>query len=173
MLEFIKIWAFAIFAAILYGILHDQVTIRVCPEYFTVYHMDIGLSGNLTLLALAWGVFATWWMGAILGFPLALAARVGSLPTVKAIQLLKPMGVLLCVMAFSALIAGIAGYYSTNGPVMVEIKGVQVPYLQSEPRFIADLYAHNTSYFIGAWGAVVLCAWVWAMRRRMRIHNET
>jgi len=35
-MEYIKIVLLAIAAAISYGILHDQITVRVCIEYFTI-----------------------------------------------------------------------------------------------------------------------------------------
>ncbi|MGB7665981.1 MAG: hypothetical protein WBL66_01850, partial [Candidatus Acidiferrales bacterium] len=50
--ESLKIIALAVAAAIAYGIVHDQVTIRVCPEYFTVAHPHIFRTGSLTLIAL-------------------------------------------------------------------------------------------------------------------------
>ena len=49
MLEFVKIWGLAIGAAVCYGLVHDQITIRICPEYFTLFHPNIGLSENVTL----------------------------------------------------------------------------------------------------------------------------
>ncbi|MFZ0335817.1 MAG: hypothetical protein WAL69_16905, partial [Candidatus Acidiferrales bacterium] len=65
--ESLKIIALAVAAAIAYGIVHDQVTIRVCPEYFTVAHPHIFRTGSLTLIALGWGVVATWWAGLAAG----------------------------------------------------------------------------------------------------------
>lgn len=63
-----------------YGVLHDLVTAHVCVEYFTVGHPQLFEfeTDSPTLLALGWGVVATWWVGAGLGVPLALVARVGS-----------------------------------------------------------------------------------------------
>ncbi len=66
--------------AILYGIVHDQVTARVCVEYFTIGHPPVFDTDDTTLLALGWGVIATWWVGLGLGIPLAIAARAGSMP---------------------------------------------------------------------------------------------
>jgi hypothetical protein len=54
-MEIIKIWLLSIAAAILYGILHDQVTARVCLEYFTVFHPPVFDTTSPTLLALGWG----------------------------------------------------------------------------------------------------------------------
>ena len=40
--------------AITYGILHDQVTARVCVEYFTIGHEPIFGTDSPTLLGLGW-----------------------------------------------------------------------------------------------------------------------
>jgi hypothetical protein len=60
---------------IAYGILHDQVTARVCLEYFIIGHPPLIASESPTLLAIAWGIVATWWFALPLGFALAAAAR--------------------------------------------------------------------------------------------------
>jgi hypothetical protein len=50
-LESLKIILLCIEAAIVYGILHDQVTARVCVEYFTIGHPPIFHTDDPTLLA--------------------------------------------------------------------------------------------------------------------------
>ena len=60
----------------LYGVAHDLVTAHLSVEYFTVAHPPIGTDDPF-LLALVWGVLATWWVGVLLGVPLAAAARLG------------------------------------------------------------------------------------------------
>jgi len=71
-MKFLGVVLLAVGASVLYGILHDQITVRVCLEYFTIGHPRIIESESPTLLAFAWGVVATWWMGVLLGLPLAL-----------------------------------------------------------------------------------------------------
>jgi hypothetical protein len=61
-------------------ILHDQITARVCVEYFTVFHPPVFNTQSPTLLACGWGVIATWWVGLFLGLFLAVAARIGPRP---------------------------------------------------------------------------------------------
>jgi hypothetical protein len=74
-LELIKVVALGLLGAIAYGVIHDQVTVRVCLEYFTIGHPPLIRSTSPTLLGLAWGVVATWWVGLPLGVMVALAAR--------------------------------------------------------------------------------------------------
>ena len=74
----IRIVLMSIAAAIAYGIAHDQVTVRICLEYFTIGHEPVFPTRNPTLLAIGWGIIATWWVGVLLGVPLAIVARAGS-----------------------------------------------------------------------------------------------
>jgi len=58
---------------------------------------------------LGWGIVATWWVGAILGVLLAVAARAGSRPKLPVAALLSSIGKLLLLMAESALLFGFSG----------------------------------------------------------------
>ncbi len=93
-------------AAVGYGVAHDQVTARVCVEYFTVGHPPVFATTDPTLLALSWGVLATWWVGLLLGLPLAVAARAaGRSPR----SLVRPVARLMAVCGACATVAGVAG----------------------------------------------------------------
>src|SRR5690349_417924 len=94
-MEAIKVVVLSIVAAALYGITHDQVTARICVEYFTLGHPPVFATESPTLLALGWGVLATWWWGLILGLLLAGSARLGSRPKASAASLVGPMGFLM------------------------------------------------------------------------------
>src|SRR3954471_15229661 len=76
--RFAAIILLCIVAAVMYGIVHDQITARVCVEYFTIGHPPIFNTDSPTLLGLGWGVVATWWGGVVLGIGLAIAARAGT-----------------------------------------------------------------------------------------------
>lgn len=54
-----KIVFFCVLAAVVYGLLHDQVTAHLCVEYFSVAHPPVFHTGSPFLLALGWGVIAT------------------------------------------------------------------------------------------------------------------
>ena len=100
----IKIVLTCVFAAVLYGIIHDQFTAHICVEYIWVFHPPVFSTTSPALLALGWGVIATWWMGAFLGVLLAFAARVGSRKKIDLSELLRPISELLLVMGFSQLL---------------------------------------------------------------------
>ena len=91
----LSIVALAMAAAISYGIVHDQITARICLEYFTIGHPRLIASESPTVLALFWGVVATWWVGLPLGIALAVAARIGGRPKLTATDLVRPLAKLL------------------------------------------------------------------------------
>lgn len=154
-------------AAVAYGIAHDQVTARVCVEYFTIGHPRIIRSESPALLGLAWGVVATWWVGAMLGIPLAIAARAGSRPKRDVASLVRPVAWLLVAMAACAFAAGLAGYVfaSRRAVFLVGDLALRVP-PEKHVRFLADLWAHSASYAVGFIGGLVVIAKVWRSRRR-------
>ncbi len=160
-MEFLKIVGLSIVAAVLYGIAHDQVTARVCLEYFTIFHPPVFHTQSPTLLALGWGFIATWWVGAFLGICLAIACRVGSPPRLSASNELRPIAWLLVTMGACALVSGVVGFFW--GQVPDDMKGLLASNL--ERRFLADWWAHSASYATGFLGGMVLCAM--ALRRRI------
>jgi hypothetical protein len=82
----------------------NQITVRICIEYFSVFHPTILALKSPTLLALQWGILATWWVGAFLGVSLAIAAREGSRIPLRTPDLLRPIGILLmCMFAGAAI----------------------------------------------------------------------
>src|SRR5690242_9942149 len=100
----------SIFAAVAHGILLDQITARVCVEYFTVGHPPLFGTDDPTVLGLGWGILATWWVGLLLGGALVLAARTGPRPKRDARSLIRPIAILLGIVAVCALLAGLLGW---------------------------------------------------------------
>ncbi|MBI1323873.1 hypothetical protein GC170_11910 [bacterium] len=162
-----------IFAAICYGILHDQITARVCVEYFTIGHPPVFVTDDPTLLGIGWGIIATWWVGFLLGVPLAIAALAGNQPARPLKSLIRPISKLLAVMSVCAITAGLMGWFlasrniiSLTGPI-----AEAVPADRHIP-FLADLWAHNASYFTGFIGGIVVIGSVWRSRSRVAIGNS-
>ena len=52
-MEYVKIVAFCVAAAIAYGILHDQVTAHLCVEYFTIAHPPVFHTESASVMSLA------------------------------------------------------------------------------------------------------------------------
>ena len=148
----------AILASIAYGIVHDQITARICVEYFTIGHPPVFGTDDPTLLGLGWGVLATWWVGLILGIPLAVAARAGDRPKRSARSLVRPLIRLLLAMACCATVAGVIGYVAAtrHWVILFEPLASAVPADHHVP-FLVDLWIHNASYAGGFLGGILLC----------------
>lgn len=153
-------------AAVGYGILHDQITARICVDYFTIGHPPIFGTEDPTLLGLGWGVIATWWVGAFMGVPLAVAARAGGRPRREPHSLVRPLALLMGVSAIVAALAGLGGYYlaSIREIWLVPELAEQMP-PQTQVKFLAVGAAHSASYNCGFFGDLVLIVGVWRSRR--------
>jgi hypothetical protein len=157
-MKFIAIVLICVLGAILYGIVHDQITIRVCPEYFTVAHPHIINTSSLTVLALTWGVVATWWVGLPLGVLVGVAARVGSPPRLELPTVIRAIVVLLLLMGVLAAAAGGIAWAMHLGETFRK----SAPDLASDidqshhDRFVAAWVAHSVSYGAGALGGISL-----------------
>jgi hypothetical protein len=164
-MEFLKIVVFSTLAAIVYGILHDQVTAHVCVEYFSVAHPDIFHTQSPFLLALGWGVVATWWVGLPLGTFAAIAARMGSPPRL-ALADLRPMILWLLVgMASCATTAGLYGAYGTaHGWLRPPSEWYLVIPKSKWAPFTSDAYAHLASYASGIVGGIGVIAYILIVR---------
>lgn len=181
-MESLKIIAGCILAASLYGIVHDQITARVCLEYFTVLHPPIfHHTQSPTLLGLGWGTYATWPVGVVLGILFAICARAGNRPKTTLSDLIPVLLRLLAFMAASALVVSTLGYFFGPMPVRDTYIVRMTPKVRAgipagkERRFVADLWATGGSYASGLSGGVFCCALVY--RKRVRrgwrdVHRE-
>jgi hypothetical protein len=165
MMRAVAIVALCIGSAVTYGILHDQVTARICVEYFTIGHPPIFETASPTWLGIGWGIIATWWVGLLLGIPLALAAVAGRRPKNSVRSLVRPILGLLLAMGIGAVLAGLVGYVlgRVGSVVLVEPLAARVPEI-SHARFLADLWAHSASYLVGLAGGIVVIISVWRSR---------
>jgi hypothetical protein len=163
-MEALKIALACVFAAVLYGIVHDEITARICLEYFTIFHPPIFHTHSPTWLGLGWGIVATWWVGAFFSIPMIIVTRAGPRPTLRASDLIRPIAGLLLFMAASALLFGLIGYF------LAKAHRLDTEWLSfsNSPevryRFVADWWAHTASYASAFIGGSVLC--VLTYRRR-------
>ncbi len=160
-----KVILLSIIAACGYGVVHDQITARLCIEYFTVAHPPLFHTTSPTLLALCWGIAATAAIGAGFGIVLALVSQSGSPPPYPVSRLFQNILLLLSVMALSAFIAAVAGYQLSQRGFLSDPAGLMeaIPAHQHH-RFRAVWFAHIASYLVGLGGATVLCLRVWRQR---------
>ena len=166
-MQMIMIVLLSILSAVVYGIIHDQITARICVEYFTIGHPPVFGTDSPTLLGLGWGVIATWWVGLILGMPLALVSQLGTRPKRTAASLIRPIGILLLVMGISAALAGCIGWLlARNGVVWLPEPMASMVPKEMHVAFLVDLWTHLASYLVGFLGGIVLIVGVWISRGR-------
>ncbi len=173
MLEALKIVGFSVLCAVIYGILHDQVTAHVSLEYFTVAHPPLFPTEQPFLLAIGWGIIATWWVGLILGAALACSARIGPWPKLGLEDVRRAIVMLMIVSGVLALVAGIFGWFLTNANVPGTI-GFWASELPSDrhARFAFAAWAHSVSYLVGAIGGIIIMIRKVLRRRKLTQTNS-
>lgn len=163
--EGLRIILMCIGLSIAYGIPHDQISVRICPEYLTEWHEKLVNTDNPTLVALAFGVAATWWVGAALGILMAMAAQLGPFPVVSSRRVLW---VVVGVLVMTALSAAIGGFWATGHPtghIPVSF-AAEVP-ADLQHRFGICYWMHTCSYLGGAVFGFLATAGVWIHRFRL------
>ncbi|MCK5841603.1 MAG: hypothetical protein KAH31_05525 [Candidatus Sabulitectum sp.] len=162
-----KIILLCMTAAIFYGIVHNQVTVRISLEYFTIGHRALISSTSPTLMGIAWGVHPNWWVGMSMGIILAAAARLGKWPKRDVRSLIKPLLILFLISGMASATAGILGYRLANSGTL----GLYGPLASSVPAsghaaYISALWMHTASYTVGTMGALILSLLVFTGRIR-------
>lgn len=153
-------------AAIVYGVVHDQITVRISPPYLMDWHPQIVPSRDPTVVALAWGVVATWWFGLILGAVLAAAATLGRRPPAPWDWIGRAIVGIFLFAAFGAIVAG-----AVSKAVALELPktffGMFYAELSRPERqaFSQAAAIHEASY--DAAGVATLVAAVLIFRRRL------
>lgn len=106
------IWSAAVGALIaaFYGILHDQITYSIGPEYFTRFkfrqfrYADFGW-GNRAFVATI-GVLATWWVGMVIGW--FIARRL--IPNQPRNYAYRQIMLAFAIVFLTATLCGLIGY---------------------------------------------------------------
>lgn len=188
-----KITALSFGGAALYGILNDQVTARVCHEYFTKgFHARMveewslqGVVGHLkntlqttqspTVTACIWGVVGTLGMGALTAIFLNGVSRVGERKKYTAKDLVKPCGIGMAVTGVCSALAlsvtpAMQKVQCTDGTIIekfpTNLFGIDTTGVPTEKlsAFSRCLFAHKTAYGVGALAILGAAGWVLSQR---------
>jgi hypothetical protein len=171
-MEAFKIVLFSIGAAIVYGIVHDQVTAHICVEYFTVAHPPVFPTRSQFWLAVGWGIIATWWVGLILGVLLALAARVGKYRKLALADLRRSILFLMAFSGITALLAGmLGGLLAASDLIILSDEWADRIPPGKHVAFLAVGWAHSASYMCGALGGLLVIGRTIAARRKHAEHQ--
>lgn len=143
-----------------YGVLHDQWTYSISPEYFTKLkfqqfaHANLGLGERFFVATI--GILATWWVGMLAAWLLA-RRLIPHQPRPQAYRQIRQGFVI--VFAFSAIFAlGGYAYGLWRGPEADDTawawatRSLQITDLGS---FVRVAYIHNASYLGSLTGLIV------------------
>jgi len=135
----------------LYGVVHDQITYSMSPEYFTrlkffqFHYADFGLPPRYFVAEI--GFLATWWVGFIAGWFLARVTVPGAAPAEARSRCWRGFAVILAC-AFAASLVGF-GLGVSRDP-KADFSGWQEFASQRGivdlPSFVRVAYIHNASY---------------------------
>lgn len=169
----------AVLAAVVYGVVNDQVTISLSPEYFTVFKRhqfgllleSLGLGEAAPRVqAIAIGTAATWWFGLLLGLMVAVAGTWGRSPRLTTRQFLRAVGLVMLVTLGTSLVFGAVGYVRAPGlpGIGTEAAARYWPFLDGirEQRAAFGVGCwHDGAYLGGLVGTIIACWRVWRWRR--------
>jgi len=155
----------------LYGILHNQISYTVSPEYFTKFKFrTFGLVESrlpARILASIVGFLASWWMGIPIGL---LVGGMGFIQSEPARMLRVSLKALVVVVGVALLVglAGLAcGWVQTTHIDVAEYRGWYIPDDVTDlRRFLCAGYMHNASYLGGVLGIPV--AWAYQIVKKIR-----
>lgn len=159
----------------LYGIIHDQLTYTISPEYYTKFKfyqfglIDIGneaIFPNPRLEVSAVGFMATWWMGLPIGLILGLVGLTIKDNKQMFRTTLKAF-VLTTIIAFITGLIGLA-----YGKLILAVTGVSwwLPNnLIDKKNFIAVGSMHNFSYLGGLTG--LIAGIIYILRQKKKLTN--
>jgi hypothetical protein len=153
----------------IYGIIHDQITYSISPEYFTKFkYQQFGFEpawfGGHRQTVAAIGFLATWWMGLIIGALLGLTGLIFSNHTIMRKSIIKGIKIVFVTAMLFALIGFLWGKY------YLVYRGVNwwLPDgLINKDQFIIVGSIHNFSYLGGIAG--ILFAITYLIRKRILV----
>lgn len=156
----------AILVAGVYGILHDQITYSISPEYFTKFkYKQFGFEpewfgGHRATVAVI-GFLATWWMGLLIGIPLGLLSFIFPTHKIMSKGLRKAIILVLLITAM----AGIAGFFYGK----FYLTGKEVSWwlpenLSDRDAFIIVGSIHNFSYASGLFALILALVYIFKIK---------
>lgn len=171
---FIAIIILSPLIASVYGIIHDQLTYILSPEYYIHFKfIQIGLGPahttyepeSMRLLVTLVGIMATWWMGLPIGVLLGIAGLY--LPDGK--MMFRTFLRAISIVLFVTIVLGFIGYLYG----LLFLAGTDpdwyIPEVVSDRKaFIAVGSMHNFSYAGGVMGTITGVVYIVVQGRRLR-----
>ena len=183
LLTLIILVAISCLLAGLYGILHDQLTYTISPEYYTKFKfyqfglMDMGNAAifpNLRIEVSVVGVLATWWMGIPIGIVLGLVGLIHKDWHTMFKMTFRAFLVTIAIAFVTGLIGLAYGYIYLAGKPRTEFVNWYIPdNLVDFESFIQVGSMHNFSYLGGLTGLIGGLVYTIVQRRLKTNENKT
>jgi hypothetical protein len=155
----------------LYGMLHNQISYTVSPDYFEQFkfiqfNVAPSLQGRVGASLVGWA--ASWWMGLIISaFLLPMGAIILG-DNRYFIAIITAYGIVACTAFSAGLLALLYAYVTVDATTVEEV----IRYGQEIDDPVAFTRAatmHNFSYLGGLLGIVTGSAWLFFERRRANL----
>ena len=161
----------------LYGILHDQITVTISPEYYTKFKfLQFGISdlyngteSSRRILACNVGWLATWWMGPPITIVLGLVALIIKDANTMLRIAFKSIITTMLIALITGFIGLGFGYFVVIKKPMKESKRYNIETIENKDQFRMVGSMHNFSYLgglIGMIGGITLI-----IRKRKTTYN--
>ena len=138
----------AIVTASVFGILHDQVTFTISPEYYTNFKfnqfgLDFYGKDSHRLLVCIVGILAIWWVGLILGIVFSLMSLFLKTPKEMIAKSMRAVVITLIITVVTAVIGYLYGRFilinSDKLMNIYDIKDFENFYFQTRPRLSSSV----------------------------------
>jgi hypothetical protein len=171
---FLALLCVAVALASLYGILHNQISYTVAPEYFTKFKfrqfgfVETPLPARVRASLI--GFMASWWMGIPIGVLVGLAGLLHRSPSQMWRVTLRSMLIAVAFTLLFGLCGLLYGYIQTTDVNMEQYRAWFIPDDVTDlRRFLCAGYMHNSSYL----GGVLAIPVAWAFHVIMRVKATT
>lgn len=172
---FLLLVLIAVLLAGAYGVIHNQISYSVSPEYFTKFKfrqfgfVDLPLPDR-TKASLV-GILASWWMGIPIGLLAGASGFIYSEPRVMFRQTLKAFSVLIVFVLLIGVFGLLYGFMRTKQMNLADYQHWFIPDdIVNLRRFVCAGYMHNSSYLGGLLG--IGAAWVYQLRCKRRLRSD-
>ena len=140
-----------VLATCLLGIAIDVVTANVAVEYFTLHHPHVVDSDSPWVMALVWGVGASWWFGLIAAVLLWWMNTRRARPLPRKTILRMVVRSLIFIWVFMMFVLAVV--YAIGGLIPPQQRR---PTFESDRKLMAVAMSHATEYVLGGIVTVVL-----------------
>jgi len=134
---------------VLFAVGMDQVSARLCPEYFTVLHNPIPGLSDPTLTGVVWGFLGSFPGGFLIGFTLAVAGELGAWPRQQTSRARWLLLLVVASTAAGATITGFSAWLNLRAFGIVLLVDAPIPPDSQRWAYIVGTY-HMAAYAVAA-----------------------